>query len=125
MFTPFLPIVQFHLKMCKFFKCDPCYFTEKSKRFVLSDSKPRTRFSFRFIFHSLYLFAMAINLILVERKVEKKYQGTIFLIMFFVMYFGTWCPTQFDPLVELFNCLLAFEKNLLKGKTFSRIRVLC
>lgn len=116
MFTPFLPLLKFHLKMCQFLNCASCYFNPTSEQFAVSESNPGKNLRLRFILH-LLLLAMSCNLFFMPRELGTKYQGTVFFLIFILMFIGMWCPSTSHARVELFNCLLTFEGNIVKGLT--------
>lgn len=51
-------------------------------------------------------------------KLEKKLQGAVFTMVYVMLFYGKWSVPEGNGLVELWNCILTFERNPLKGNNF-------
>lgn len=123
-FTNFIPFLIQHLRMCKPFSCNPVEFDQKSNKFILVTC-PKTIRMYRLqcLLTLLYCTVMLLHLIYSPFTWPKRFQGSIFFIMNFILLCSRWNYGLDIAPIQVINSFVTFETTVLDSK-FSLMDIL-
>lgn len=112
----YLPLLKLHLRVCKFIKCLPFEYDEKSGLVIRTqNSRQVITFKIQSIFSLLYSFATILHVCIGRLTLTERFLGSLFLILDILLTTTRWNYSLDKSPGQIVNSFLQFEKQILEG----------
>ncbi|OXA38752.1 hypothetical protein Fcan01_26387 [Folsomia candida] len=111
----YLPLLKLHLRVCKFIKCLPFEYDEKSGLVIRTqNSRQVITFKIQSIFSLLYSFATILHVCIGRLTLTERFLGSLFLILDILLTTTRWNYSLDKSPGQIVNSFLQFEKQILE-----------
>ncbi|OXA36538.1 hypothetical protein Fcan01_28697 [Folsomia candida] len=112
----YLPLLKLNLRICKFVKCQPFEYDEKSGLIVRTRDVDLIRmFKWQSILSLIYTFATFLHVCFGGLNLTGKFQGSLFLVLDILITATRWNYSVDKSPGQIVNSFMNFELEILKG----------
>lgn len=114
----FLPLLKFHLQICKILQCVPFDFDQTSGRLVRCRSHLQIRmFKLQCALSAMYCTSLCLNLCFGPLTTLQKLQGLVFFIAYLTASIIRWNYSLDNDPIQLIHAFLDFEATIVSGES--------